>query len=403
MIILFFLTPVFSCQDEQRDDQDKDNEPDNWPVDDDDDDDPPSNPYCKVDNEYGDLFCQIYERLLTRSVIVDDNDVEDYGDAMAYACALIFTLDREGMADDIERAFATTLAEGYKRQVERFTASPASLILDSNLAMEVYIGVLGLLVGYEVTGRPDYLTYIDDYFDAMLRLTDLLGTAIYYLPIPPYGSTTIKAGLASTLLHYPYATGGAARSSERMEQGLDILKEMDDVVWDEVVGGYRYLAWDRHAYVYQYSNVTAVQALIRAYRLTKNSDYLQRAQTIAASLEKIFSDQYGGYFSSEEQYPHAPHSGEEYIALSGQNYTIFADLLLFQETGTQVYLDRSLRLFDFMRAVLWVEEEGLCFHDIQHGNLADWYCTGCNWQFLYNMLLLDHVRQGLDLLPDDPI
>ena len=359
-------------------------------------------PYCKAKNEYGDLFCRIYERLATGSIIVDGDDQEDYGDTMAYCCALIYTWEKMGMAEPWELEFAGDLAQCYKRRVDRFRANPLVILLDTNMAMEVYIGVLGLLLAHEAGADPEALQYVDAYFDTMFEITGLFGPLIYSIPIPPYGPTTIMAGLAGMLLHYPLASQGEGRSPERLEQGLAVLAEMDRMVWDESMGGYRYLATDRHSYEYQYSNATTIQALVRAYHLTGDPAFLERAEVVAEGLEVLYSERYGGYFASDESYSRAPHSGEAYIALSGQNYTIFADLLLYQTTGQQVYLDRALGLFDFVRKRLWVEEEDLIYHDIQHGLLADWYCTGCNWQFAYNIVLLDHVQQGIDLLPPAP-
>jgi len=382
---------------EKLSDDDDDNNDDN-----DDDDSSPVDPYRKVDNEYADLFAAVYRRLLTESRIVNGDDQEDYGDSAAFCCALIFTWAKNGKATEEELAFATRLMTAYREKVDRFTANPLVILLDSDLAMEIYIGVLGLLVAYEAQPQSETLACMDAYFDAILGLTDMLGETIYYLPIPPYGPTTIKAGLAAMLLHYPLATGGGGRAAERTAQGLAVLEEMDRMVWDEALGGYRYLAFDNHAYVYQYSNVTAIQALVRAYRLTGRTFYLDRAETVAAGLEVLFSEEYGAYFASDESCPRAPHSGEEYIALSGQNYAIYDDLLLFRETGNDEYQRRALTLFDFARDVLFVEEENICFHDIQHGVLAEWYCTGCNWQLLYNLALLDDLRAGIDLLPPAP-
>ena len=402
MFALLVILPFPGCT---QDDYSEGAAPsDDYSIDDDDDNDDSEqeSKYCKVENRYEELFCTIYERLFVGSVIVDDNDVEDYGDSMAYCSALIFTLDMHGQADAIELAFAQTLVEGYKRQMDRFAANPFSIVLDSNLAMEAYIGVLGLLVGYEATGNPEFLIYIDLYFDTILELTDTLGTLIYYIPIPPYGPTTIKAGIAGTLLHYPFATGGRGQSAKRFEQGIATLAEMDVMTWDDQIPGYRYMTWDHHAYAYQYSNVTAIQALIRAYTLTDDESYLQRAEQVADGLELLYSEQYKGYLASDESFEQAPHSAEQYIALSGQNYTIFAQLLLYQATGKDVYLERALGLFEFISDTLWVGQEQLCYHDIQHGKLADWYCTGCNWQLLYNLLLLDHVQKNIDLLPPPP-
>lgn len=359
--------------------------------------------YRKVENEYSDLFAKVYERLLNRSYIVDGDDLEDYGDSMAYCSALVFALDKMGKAGDNEVAFARNLMGGYERKVSEFVARPFSILADGDLAMEVYIGVLGMLAAYEARPEPHTLEVADDYFDAMTSLVDLFGPAIYAVPIPPYGPTTIKAGLASALLHYPLATRGVGRSEERTGEGLAILAEMDSTVWDERLGGYRYLAGGRHPYEYMYSNVTAIQALARAWRLTGDRAYLDRAKTVAEGLEALYSSQYGGYFASDESYPQAPHSGEAYIPLSAQNYTILVDLVLYQFTGEGKYLDRALRLFDFVERVLWVDQERICFHDIQHGQLADWYCTGCNWQLLYNLLLLDQVRAGIDIMPQAPV
>jgi len=358
--------------------------------------------YCKVDNQYHDLFCKVYERLFTESTFVNGDDANDFGDTFAYCPALIFTMYEEGRATDAEMAFVHVVTDGYKLRAQAFIDDPLSVLSDSMILVDSYIGVLGLLMGYQATQDPTFPPVIDGYFDAALNVLALLGDLIYYIPVPPYGPTTIISGTAGSLLHYPLAFQGQDRSDERMEQGLALLDDMERMTWNDQIGGYQYMAWAGDDFEYQYSNVTAIQGLVRAYRLTGDQVYLDRAERVADSLETLYSDQYGGYFASDESHQNAPHSGEEYIALSGSNYTIFALMLLYQQTGDEKYLDRAYRTLDFVWNTLYVSQEGLCYHDIQHGVLTQGYCSGCNWQLLYNLWLLDDVLDGTDLLPPAP-
>jgi len=217
-----------------------------------------------------------------------------------------------------------------------------------------------------------------------------------YGSIPPYGATTVLGGISGFYLQYYFSVGDTEKAKDYARIGTDILSSLNTLVYDEVKNNYRYSIKVENDFIYLYSNVTTFQALIRAYLYSGDKDYLERAKKIIETMEDLYSNVYGGYFAAPVEDSTAPHYGEEYIALSAQNYLTYAFLLLYQETGDSIYLDRAENTLSFIESKLY--QDGIVYHDLINGERADWDCPGCNYQVLYYIYLYDRLLKGKPII-----
>lgn len=353
---------------------------------------------------YRNMFEGIYEHLMTNVPVVEGDVENDYGDGIAWAPALFYSLKKEGIATEEETNLAREMVEREVRLIDSLSDDLFSYLSNPDELMEVYIGVVGLFMAYEATGNERYKEAIEKYLNAFIPLAhdsiefvlDFdLEQDLPYGSIPPYGATTVLGGICGFYLQYYFSVGDTEKASEYAEIGTDILSSLDSLVYDEVKSNYRYSIKAENDFIYLYSNVTTFQALIRAYLYSGDEAYLQRAKTIIETMEELYSEDYGGYFAAEDD-PTAPHPGEEYIALSAQNYMIYAFLLLYQETGDSKYLDRVENTLSFIESELY--QDGIIYHDLINGIRADWDCSGCNYQVLYYIYLYDRLLKGKPII-----
>ena len=74
------------------------------------------------------------------------------------------------------------------------------------------------------------------------------------------------------------------------------------------------------------------------------------------------------------------------MSLSSQNYLVLALRLIAEETGDPRYLDEARAVLSFVETHLYWH--GMAWHHWENGARASWYCTGCNFQLLYDLWLL---------------
>ncbi|UCD85852.1 MAG: hypothetical protein JSU92_06555 [Deltaproteobacteria bacterium] len=349
---------------------------------------------------YRDMFEEIYNHLMNDVPVVDGDVETDFGDSNAWAPALFYSLKKEGIATEKELNLAREMVEREIRLIESLSEGLLESLDDTDKLMEVYIGVAGLFIAYEATGNESYKVAIEEYLDAFkpwahdsieaLLLLNLQ-TDTPYGSIPPYGATTVLGGIAGFYLQYYFSVGDSEKASYYAGIGTDILSSLDELVYDTDSNNYRYSIDAENDFIYLYSNVTTFQGLIRAYFYSGEENYLQRAKEIIETMEELYSEVYGGYFAAEDV-SNAPHYGEEYIALSAQNYITYAFLLLYQETGDSKYLDRVENTLSFIETKLY--QDGIVYHDLINGVRADWDCPGCNYQVLYYIYLYDRLLKG---------
>ena len=368
--------------------------------------------YGPIEN-YTDLYNGV-SQYLTGQVICsgcadyqNGDVIPDEGDSNAYYPALIYSLSLEGRASESELAVA---AEMVAREITLIDGLSQSGIISSlnepTKLSEVYIGIAGLLKAYEATLRPEYLDAIHKYFaifsplvtesPSLLKMDYLMS-----INIPWYGPTTIFGGLAGFFLQYRLSVPKAEDRGSISDTGLAILSKLDDLVYDPARKNFRYMS-NSEDFLYLYSSVCTVQGLLRAHLVTKESGYLDQARAVMEEMENLYDNEYGGYLAAEHNpsYFTAYESlsqgqyQQKYIPLSGSNYLIYTNLILYQITREEIYLTRADKIFNFIETKLYAN--GKANHHLLDGTLsdADLYCAGCNFQLLYNIYLYDRLKKG---------
>ncbi len=73
--------------------------------------------------------------------------------------------------------------------------------------------------------------------------------------------------------------------------------------------------------------------------------------------------------------------------------------MLYQNTGKELYLERVEEILTFLRLSLYDDMQGRILHHWIDGHIAhpddpEYFCSGCNHQFLYVVWYLKSVVGG---------
>ena len=112
------------------------------------------------------------------------------------------------------------------------------------------------------------------------------------------------------------------------------------------------------------------QASMRAYKITQQPRYLERAKTLFADIWTYWNDDLGGGVLWRRS-----GSNQKNVATNGPLVVIA--VRLYQATGDASYLERARRLYDFLNTRL-TDGAARVFDNIENGTLR-------NWDFTYNI------------------
>jgi hypothetical protein len=326
----------------------------------------------------------------------------EYGDAKAYFPQWVYALDEleKFSASPEQMDIADEMIERYRESFDKVEANPLRAFNDMNLLMDAAIGIEGVMRTYEHDQSPETRDLARRYLD-FAKIIAKRPRLIMNYHVEPYGPTTVIAGAAWFYLYYAHVMGpDDPKYGEYKKIGQD---------------GKKYLYSIRRGYdfTYAYNNTVMVQALIRAYLVTGERRYYDRAITIMETIEReLYHSEFNGYLAAE--YPFRLRSGQyaskyerigpqynrEYMALSSHNYMVYAYLALYEAGGFEddQLLEKAAICLRFIRDQLW-DHEGKIQHHLEHGEIsppAD-YCTGCNFQTLF------HIVQYKALLKKEPV
>jgi hypothetical protein len=264
---------------------------------------------------------------------------------------------------------------------------------------EVIMAAQGLMEYSAVTGDEDFLpqieSIIDDANDLLALYGDYLDVGeIESWALELYGPTTITGGLA--LLNLQYAINlSTGRRTERIDRAVEIVASIDAHVLD----GTRYLFAPGEPRLFLYPNIMMIIVLTRLYELTGTEAYLDQAEGVFDAIQALKYSDRPGY--------HSPYSAEimgattdDYSTLSTHNYTALAMLQLYSHTDDETYLAEAFEVLDFIRLYLYEADEGRLLHHWMDGQIAqpedfEYWCSGCNLQFLYVVWYLRTQVLGL--------
>ena len=308
--------------------------------------------------------------------------LEDYGDAAAYG--LNFYLHAglgTNREDYLEIAQA---ARSYNlRTVEQATGN---FFWYLNNLEEVFMAMMGLVEYAGVSGEADLIAPLDKLIGAtdcvVLLLGDYVNLSVGEFAADLYGPTAITGGMALTYLQYATYLDTPARGF-RIRRAAAIVDAVDDQAWN--VNHYRFKPGEDKLFLYP--NSIMMITLSRLYELTGEARYLERAETVYQGIQPLH-DLEKGFYRSPYSQEYQGAETDEYSTLSSQNYLMVGLMLMFQNTGNELYLNDLLSVLDHVRIRLYDTEQGKLLHHWIDGRIAlpsdpDYFCSGCNLQTLY--------------------
>ncbi len=346
------------------------------------------------------------------------DDYTDAGDTTGWGLGYLSHLEKDGEGTADTSFIASRLISRAETLIENFSNQGlGNSLLNEYDMIEIFISIVGLYLAYEVFEEEGIKKAIRSWLNLLLPTAvdpqaELSKDIVIYINLP-YGPVTILAGLASAFFQYPIGVGYDEMTAAYIEAGEEIISFLNDRAYDEDRKIYRYWANEDYDFVYTYSNALMAQALIRGYLATNEQSMLERAIEITETLELLYSNTYDSYLAAENDPKYfafyetlnLPHFIQKYIALSHTNYQNYNNIMLYEITGEQKYLDRTRNNLDFIRDKLFDINQKKINHHLINGTNEEFgfykYCSGCNFQALYIIYLYNQALQGKPaILPD---
>jgi hypothetical protein len=321
---------------------------------------------------FGDMYRGILHRLLTEVPVNEGDWAEDFGDATAFAPPALLSVGlRACDAEVIDLAVRTLEHEVFL--VDHFLE-----VMEGTGAAEVLIGGIGLIEAYRLNPDARWSGAADELLLYLNDMVDLFGDYLYApgLDVEPYGPTAVTGIIAAENLRYVDVVD--RDDDAKVERALEIAAAVDLHAWDEAGGFYR--ASPDEPELDLYPNVAMMLVWTLAHRLTGEAGHLARAEALFEAIQPLRLEALGAYHSLYSS------SVPDYVSLSSQNYLVLALMQLAEETGDANYVDEATTLLRFIESNLYWN--GMAWHHWESGARATWYCSGCNFQLLYDLWLV---------------
>ncbi len=348
-------------------------------------------------DEHEDLwtFYQLMQENALEFAYADGAWEWDQGDGRFYGNAFYAQV---GHGEDVE-AYRAIAEEVRDQNVVLLESAIGDFSFFVDHLEEVIMAAQGLMEYSAVTGEEDFLPRVESIIDSANDLLALYGDyldvgEIESWALDLYGPTTITGGLA--LLNLQYAMNlSTSRRSERIDRAVEIVASIDENVFD----GSRYLFRPGEAQMFLYPNIMMIIVLTRLYELTGTASYVDQAEGVFDAIQTLKYSDRPGY--------HSPYSAEimgattdDYSTLSTHNYSTLAFLQLYRHTDDEAYLEEAFEVLGFIRLYLYKADEGRLLHHWMDGQIAqpedfEYWCSGCNLQFLYVVWYLRTQVLGL--------
>ena len=334
------------------------------------------------------LFAQVLATVTAPELLPVDGDWPgDYGDANHYGPGFFFRYG-EAAGNSAQIQLAEELHAHNVFLVDDAIESPVRLLEDpENLLMSGF----GLIEAYARSTDPTNGQRIRNFLD----LIDIFMEDFDYYPESfdiIYGPTTINGALALLNLEFAMAARDhGVDASDRVDKAEEIIASGAAIAYGDALGYYRLAQGEDSLYLYP--NIMQILAHIRAFQLTDDSAYLDRACALHASIQPLKVEGEGRYRSPYSAAVMGA-SSDDYTTLSSQNYATLALALLFQVTREQRFRQEVVDILAFIETHLLLE--GRALHHWIDGEIArptdpEYYCTGCNLQLLYVIWRLEEM------------
>jgi hypothetical protein len=317
------------------------------------------------------VFEAVLDHLVAEETQLEGDWDGDFGDATAWAPPVL-TLASTARCDPALGELARLTLQREATLVREFTAS---------FSGEALVGGFGLVETFAISGDPEVgqsATAIVEYAGSLLDLVGYLSRDAVEGSGLPYGQTATTALLVALELRYVERVDPA--DDGRLAAALGHIQAVEEAAWSAELGYYRFNEDDDELHVYPNAAMMAVHAL--AGRLSGDAWHLDRAESLFDAVQPLWRPEAGGYHDSYQG------TGDDYISLSTESYFILALQLLARERPDPRYLDAIDTLFSFIESRLYDPTTAIAYHHWEYAERADWYCTGCNFQLLYMLLLV---------------
>ncbi len=290
------------------------------------------------------------------------------GDATLFASMLLFSLGN----DTQDQAMITMAHQSVSYEaslVRRFFLYPV-------VHMDLVMGYPALAQQYLHTGEDMYrLVFLAGVRTGNIMISLMPGTFVSF--VHDYatlcGTTAYLCFLAGEI-----AQSGSEKNAFR-KKGLAWIEKAEKECWNEETGLYTY------SQILDWPQTTMMMALVAAYKATGDAAYLDRCLVVLDSMEALCRDRdRGGYWG----HPDLSRKG-----LSGNNTMAWVLLDLYEATNERTYLDRACSVLEWIVSEdLYDDRQHVIYHhwDDREGR-ADYFCTGCNFQTLYNIYRLNRA------------
>lgn len=309
---------------------------------------------------YPAVFHEILHHLLTKEKVIAGDYYGDFGDATCYAPPVLLA---HGLAtgDSAQIKLARAIIAREYNLIRNFLFNSS----------EALIGGLGLTEVYGISPETrlteeirTLLSHVDSVYD-LFNENGLLPKSM----ADSYGQTASTAIIAALQLKYLIKIDST--DSARRERALTMVKRIEAAAYDST-GFYRWNADDTVLSLYPNAAMMLVHSL--AYHVTRDDHHLKMARSLLPAIAPLFKPELDAYLYRKSD-------PSEYISLSSHNYLALALLHLFDETQDGTYLHTAQRTVDFIIKRLY--NNGIVYHDLRNNVRATYYCTGCNFQFLF--------------------
>ncbi len=317
-------------------------------------------------------FDNILDNLISNFWAPDGNwEGDAQGDATAFAPMVLYPVGKEmNNQEMIEKANLT---------VDYEVALINEFLVDRRINMDLVIGYPALAEGYKYTGNLQY--------GNLLSLATLAGSTLIaekpelLLDFVFDYATVFGTGSYMCFVTHDALSNDLFKANVFKEQGISLI-EKAEAYWNEEGGYYNY------SRVLDWPQATMMMALTKAYKETGEQKYLDRCDAILDFLNTLWDWDRGGYFG---------HLGLTGKGLSGNNNIAWALLDLYELTGNPMYIQRAKATIEWMLSADMYDPSTITIahHWIEGEGRAQYHCTGCNFQSLYNIYRFNKLWAGM--------
>jgi hypothetical protein len=269
--------------------------------------------------------------------------------------------------------------------------------------------IMAMLGGIEYAAATGDFGHLPD-IDAVLNLTNAMLKIVYGNYVmgddsaesyftQTYGATVVTSVVALANLQYAVLLEGSNKKNGRVNSAREIVDTIEAVAWT----GTFFRKDPGNENLFLYPNVMMMLCYCRLYQATGEPGILEKAEALFEAIQPLKLGDRPGYRSPYSAL-HMGATTDDYSTLSSQNYLMFALALLNRTTGKAVYCSELRDVRRFVQDYLFDAAQARLLHHWIDGHIArpedpEYFCSGCNLQFLYMGWWADQYTSCVAAIP----